>query len=354
MKQFFKKLSLATLSTLVAATAIAGNGDRAGQAGASQLLINPWARTSGWAGANQASVSGIESIFLNVAGTAFTKKTELVFSRTNWLRGADININAFGMTLKLGKKSSAGVLGIGVMSFDAGDIMITTVDQPEGGLGTYRPRLTNIHISYAKEFSNSIYGGIAVKVINEAIPDVSAMGFAFDAGVQYVAGKKDNIRFGISLRNVGPRMTFAGDGLSTRASLGTGQQLTVEQRSQSFEIPSLLNIGGSYIFDFGKEKQKHYLTLAANFTANSFTRNQVQAGMEYSWNKILMLRGGMNFEQGIFNAEQRQTALLGPTGGVTVEFPLSKEKGTTFGFDYSYRATWLFGGTHSFGARLSL
>ncbi|UPT67063.1 MAG: hypothetical protein M0D57_22080 [Sphingobacteriales bacterium JAD_PAG50586_3] len=76
------------------------------------------------------------------------------------------------------------------MSIDAGDIMITTVDLPEGGIGTYKPRFTNIHLSYAKAFSNSIYGGIAVKIINEAIPDVSAMGFAFDAGVQYVTGKK--------------------------------------------------------------------------------------------------------------------------------------------------------------------
>ena len=34
----------------------AGNEQRAGQAGASELLINPWARTSGWAGANVAGV----------------------------------------------------------------------------------------------------------------------------------------------------------------------------------------------------------------------------------------------------------------------------------------------------------
>jgi len=28
--------------------AAAGNKDRSGQAGASELLINPWARSSGW------------------------------------------------------------------------------------------------------------------------------------------------------------------------------------------------------------------------------------------------------------------------------------------------------------------
>ena len=63
----------------------AGNEQRAGQAGASELLINPWARSSGWAAANVACVRGLEGMFNNVAGLAFTPKTELIFSRTNWL-----------------------------------------------------------------------------------------------------------------------------------------------------------------------------------------------------------------------------------------------------------------------------
>ncbi len=48
----------------------AGNPQRAGEAGATELLIDPWAGTSGFAEANTACVQGIESQFLNVAGTA--------------------------------------------------------------------------------------------------------------------------------------------------------------------------------------------------------------------------------------------------------------------------------------------
>lgn len=352
MRQFVQKLSILVVSLATTTVMFAGNGDRAGQAGASQLLINPWARNSGWAGANTASMHGLEAMNFNVAGTAFTKKTELIFSRTQWLKGSGINLNAFGFTQRLGKKEGAGVLGLSIMSIDAGDIMITTVDLPEGGIGTYKPRFTNIHLSYAKAFSNSIYGGIAVKVINEAIPDVSAMGFAFDAGVQYVTGKKENIHFGIALRNIGPRMRYSGDGLSFRGTIpANGNTQTVSQRSQSFDIPSLLNIGGSYVASLAKD---HNLTIAANFTANSFTKNQVQVGLEYAFKTYLMVRGGFNYENGIFKYDTRTTAFLGPAAGVTVEIPLSKEKGTTFGVDYSYRATDLFGGTHSFGARFNL
>ena len=64
----------------------AGNEQRAGQAGASELLINPWTASSGWADAGMASIQGIEALFHNVAGTAFTKKTEIAFSKIYFLK----------------------------------------------------------------------------------------------------------------------------------------------------------------------------------------------------------------------------------------------------------------------------
>ncbi|UPT67062.1 MAG: hypothetical protein M0D57_22075 [Sphingobacteriales bacterium JAD_PAG50586_3] len=77
MRQLVQKLSMLVVGLATTTVMFAGNGDRAGQAGASQLLINPWARTSGWAGANTASVRGLEAMNFNVAGTAFTKKQSL-------------------------------------------------------------------------------------------------------------------------------------------------------------------------------------------------------------------------------------------------------------------------------------
>ena len=99
----FKAMTLRTLGTallavMVTTTSFAGNPDRAGSAGASYLLINPWARTSGLAGTNMASVYGIESTYSNVAGLAFNRNTELIFANTNYLVGADISINTVGFS----------------------------------------------------------------------------------------------------------------------------------------------------------------------------------------------------------------------------------------------------------------
>ena len=210
-------------------------------------------------------------------------------------------------------------------------------------------------LSYAKEFSNSIYGGATVKIINEAIPDLSAGGVAFDAGIQYITGIDQQIKFGITMQNVGPTMKFSGDGLSHRQEDGLGPQRTVEDRSAEFELPSLIRIGASYDFNFADRQR---LTLAGNFTSNSFSKDQYHFGMEYDYKNILFLRGGFVYEDGINPFEDdydtRSTAYTGPTAGFSIQIPLNKEKGSTFSLDYSYRDTDPFEGTHTFGARVSL
>ena len=336
----------------------AGNGDRAGQAGAPELLINPWARSSGWNGANSASVRGIEGMFLNVAGTAFTKKSEFVFSTTNLIKAADIKINTFGFTQKMGESS---VIGLGIMAMNFGAIPVTTVDLPEGGTGTFSPQYLNIGLSYAKAFSNSIYGGINVKAISESIANIGAQGIAFDAGIQYVTGigqdkdgkrNSDNLKFGIALKNVGPPIRYRGDGLSFSGTINsTGSSLSVEQRSERFELPSLVNIGGTYDY---KISDMHRLSFAANFTSNSFTNNQYQGGIEYGFRSYFMVRAGYLYEKDIANSQLRTIWFTGPSGGFTFEVPIGKLSDRTFGLDYSYRASSPFAGVHSIGARINL
>ncbi len=195
-------------------------------------------------------VSGAWNQFIRtLADLAFVKGTEVNFATTKWLTGSDININAFGLGQKLGE--NGGVLGLSMMSMDLGNFKQTTEDNPDQDIN-YRVSVINLGLSYSKAFSNSIFGGITVRVISESLPNASATGIAFDGGVQYVTsiGKgeldEDNLHIGVSLRNVGPEMRFSGDGLSYRGQVrgGTFDQ-ALEQRSESFELPALLNIGVS-------------------------------------------------------------------------------------------------------------
>lgn len=329
----------------------AGNEDRSGQAGADELLINPWARSTGWATANTGGVRGLEAQYLNVAGMAFTNKTEIGFAHSNYLAGTGININTVGLSQRLSE--NGGVLGIGIMSMSFGEIDRTTENLPEGGAGTYSPSYLNVNISYSKAFSNSIFGGINIKIISEQIANISAQGIAIDAGVQYVTGRTDNIKFGVALKNVGPEMSFSGDGMSLRTIItDANHTMTVEQRSDAFELPALIRIGATYDIDLA---EKHDLSIAGNFQSNSFRKDIISLGAQYSFSEYLDIRGGYNFEPGMLGTEgKRTTVYTGPTGGASVKVPLNKDQGSYFSIDYSYRPTDPFDGVHSIGGAIVL
>jgi hypothetical protein len=345
---------LAGLMVLPLAKVSAGNKDRSGQAGAAELLIDPWAKSSGWGSVGTANAYGLEAMYANIAGTAATTGTEIIFAYTDWLQGSDTKIMTFGFSQKLGQNK--GVLSLGIMSMNFGEINITTTNSPEGQLGTYDPNYLNINLAYAKSFSNSIYGGLNLKVISESITDASATGIALDAGVQYITGDKDQIKFGVALKNIGPTMKFSGDGLSFRGIIPThgndNDLFTVETRSAPYEMPTALRIGASYDFLIGDIQR---ITLAANFNSNSFTEDQFTLGLEYSLKPFFSIRAGYTYQDGIFNSTvgARGTVFTGLSAGASVFVPFNKEKGRGLGIDYSYRTTNPYAGIHCIGLKLN-
>lgn len=353
MKTLYRNLIIILIIALifpVSQSAFAGNRDRSGQAGATELLINPWARSSGWASANMSRVRGLEAIWGNVAGTAFTDNTQMIFSNTSWLKGTETNIMSFGISQKAGE---TGVLTLAVMSMSFGDIDVTTVEDPQpGSQGSYSPNLMNISIGYGKTFSNSIYAGALVKIISESIADASAVGFAIDAGIQYVTGVDEQISFGIALKNWGPKMKYSGDGLSFRTLIdGQTSSFTLEQRSNSFEIPAQLTIGAAYDFLFTDE---YRLTTAGTFISNSFSQDQFAFGLEFSLKDYVMLRGGYTYEDGMFDeitSSENININNGFSAGVSVQVPIKtkNDRNTYFGVDYSYRDSQSFDGSHTIG-----
>ncbi len=350
MKKLTKISSVLILAFLLVnpTSMLSGNKDRAGSAGAPQLLINPWARSGGLANSNMASIRGVESIFLNVAGLAFTKKTDLVFTNTNYLSGSGVRINSFALGQRV---SETSVLGISISSMSFGDIAIRTEDIPAGGIGDYSPTFSNLALSYAKEFSNSIYGGITLRVISESISNVKASGVAFDAGIKYVTGERDHVHFGISLKNVGPTMTYSGDGLSTAVTIiSNGTDINLNQKSADLELPSAVNIGFAYDFLLNEDMD---LTASGQFTSNSFSRDQIGLAADFGFRKLFSLRAGYLWEDKITDDIERTTAMTGLTAGLSVDVPFGKNE-SQIGFDYSYKSTTKFGGIHSIGFHLEL
>lgn len=354
MKRIFKIFAVVViLATLTAQSAMAGNDERRGTCGASELLINPWARSTGWGGVNVANARGLDATFINIAGLAFVKNMEVAYSNTILYGGkSGLNsgaiINSFGLGVRV---FESGVLGVYVFAANFGQLDVTTYDSPEAGdNGTFSPSYMNINVSYAHSFTNTIHGGATVKMITESTDNVSASGFAIDAGIQYVTGEDDELKFGISLKNWGPAFSYGGTGLSLTMTNDAGNNFTVETRAAEIELPTCLNIGLSYDFLFEKWDQR--LTLAAAFTSNAFLRDNYSIGVEYGLLKMFQLRAGYTVQPGNWT-NNWATANTGISAGASVDIPLSKKDGDTgITLDYSYRTASPLRGTHAIGATL--
>ena len=351
MKRILSILTVVVLTVMLSApSAYAGNDNRRGTAGATELLINPWARSSSWGGINTSCARGIDAFFSNIAGLSFVEKTEFAYTNTILYGGrsglvSGASVNAFGLAIRLGE---AGVLGAYVMAMGCGDLPVTTVDSPDpGSNGTFSPTMTNLNVAFSYSFTTSIHGGANIKVITESTDNVSASGVAIDAGIQYQTGENDELKFGISLKNIGPALSFGGTGMAFTTTNESGNQMTVQFRESEMELPTCLNIGLSYDFLFEKWNQR--LTAAANFTSNAFLRDDFGLGFEYSLLDRFQARAAFVYQRDLFT-EERTTAKTGIHAGASVNFPFGKDGDKNISLDYSYRTNTNLKGSHAIGA----
>jgi hypothetical protein len=360
MKKSIIKGSFTILAIAMASASFAGNKDRSGQAGATELLINPWAASCGVFGANTSNVIGVEAMKGNIAGLAYVEGTEIGLAYDVYLKGAKVNVYNLGFAQKLG---GAGVLGVNIQSMGFGDIEITDFNHPTGGVGTYKPQFFNVQVGFAKEFSHSIHAGLGLTVVSEQITNVRASGAAFEAGVQYVTGLQDNFHFGVTLRNVGSNMKYTGEGFSINSEAPENEGYTFNRQtpSEKFEMPTYLNIGAAYDFYLdGKhlakadDQPKHRLTAMAAFTSNSFNNDYIAAGLEYGFREMFMLRAGYRYEKDITDDLLSTTFYKGFSAGASVATRLAG-KGPRLMIDYSFRPTHRpDNGVHNFSLRFML
>lgn len=346
-----KKIIIGFISGLMAISAFAGNPDRQGESGANELLFNPWARSAGLHSINTASIKGVEAMRLNIAGLSRVLKGELVLANSRVFEGTGLSLTAGGYATKIGGN---GTLGISITSLSFGEIPVTVVDQPSGTGGTFRPNFSNIGVGYSYLYANKISVGILFRGISESLPDLNAFGFGIDAGVQYVSGEKDNFRLGISLNNIGSPMKFSGQGLAFQGGnldpsvAGEEYLLTFYQRAEGFQLPAQLNLGLSYDFYTG---DNDYLRVLGNFASNAYSRDEIGAGLEFSYHNLITLRGAYRHVLTEANTLFGRDVYTGPSFGASIMLPKTKGSEQGLGVDYAYRVTNPFRGTHNISVR---
>ncbi len=329
---------------IVGSVNFAGDRSKYGTSAAPELLIPVGSRGTSLSGSMISSITGLESMYWNPAGLSLmNSRTEILASHLRYI--ADIDVNYVAGAVDLG---NIGVIGASLKSIGFGDELVTTLESPDGTGETWSPIYLTTSISYARKMSDKILFGTTVKVIYEQILTVSATGFAFDFGLQYLAGKS-GLRFGVALKNFGPSMRFDGLGLDQYyAPAGTVGGATNEPRRvtlQDFALPTTLEIGLSYDLPIGK---KNNVQLSTTFQNNNFSSDEYRVGLEYNYNNYVFLRGAYAFtpdykeEDGLTKKDQN---IFGPTFGMGLQYPFGSVR---LGFDYAYRITERFDGNQWF------
>lgn len=341
--KLYHKIKLAAKSALIftlllGSITFAGDRSKYGTSAAPELLIPVGSRGTSLSGSMISSISGVDAMYWNPAGLSLmNNRTEVLASHMKYI--ADININYVAGAVDLG---GMGVIGASLKSLSFGDELVTTLESPMGTGEVWSPTYLTTSVTYARKMSDKILFGASVKVIYEQILTVSSTGFAFDFGLQYLAGKS-GLKFGVALKNFGPSMTFDGSGLDAYYEpYGTPSGSTPEPRRvtlQSFSLPTTLEIGLSYDVPVGK---KNNVQLSTTFQNNNFSSDEYRVGLEYNYNNYVFLRGAYAFtpdykaEDGLTKKDQN---LFGPSFGVGLAYPFGSVK---LGLDYSYRMTEKF------------
>ncbi len=314
----------------VSQVALGGGNDKAGTAGAQELLIPVGARGVSLGGSVLSTATGIDAIYWNPAGLADTKKSvDAMFSHMNYLGGINVEYGALGVNF-----SGFGAVAFSIKTLSFGDIPYTTEAAPDG-IGTFSPSFITMGFTYSRQLTDRILVGTTINVVSEQIMRTSATGIAFDVGVQYHdLGDVKGLDIGLALKHLGPDMRFDGSDLYRTADVGTslrGDQL-YKVEAAPFGIPSSLEMGLSYQNRLDEDNQ---LTLSGTFLNNNFAADEYKVGLEYGFKDFLTLRGAYSMAPQTVNKDDY---IYGPSFGVGLHF----FAGAEMNLDYAYRWTRYF------------
>jgi hypothetical protein len=316
--------------------------DRAGTAAMEELLVPVTPRTVALGNAltsGLAGVNALEAVQSNPAALVVGTGTSAIFSRTEYV--ADIGVNFFGV----GQRFGANSVGLTLTAWDYGDIFRQSEASPEiDSSATWSASTYTVGASIARQFTDRIAAGFTLKGLGRTIDDVNSTGIAFDAGMTYVVGES-GLRFGVSLRNFGTSMSFAGDGLQRpigQNGPGGNGQIGGEIDDLESELPSSLNFGVAYTRALAGDLS---LTALANFRSNAYDLDNYAAGVEFGYQNLFYLRGGVD----VATADVSAWDMWNVGAGLNVDL-----SGTRAQLDYAFRPSDVFGGVHVFSVGLGL
>jgi len=302
---------------------------------ASFLEIGVGSRAIGMGGAFVAVADDATALYWNSAGIARLKKNEMVFIHTKWI--ADINYNYLGTAFPIG---NVGVLGISITSLSTEEMLVRTVDMPEGTGERFGVGDLAIGAAFARNLTDRFSIGLNTKYIRQKIWHMSSAGFAMDIGTLFTT-QFNGMKIGMSVSNFGGKMQMLGKDTFVNYDLapsqeGSNDRVPANLKTDKFPLPIVFRVGLAMdILDVDPNK----MTIAVDAAHPNDNTEFMNLGIEYSFDDFIFLRGGY---KNLFLLDSEENLTLGAgliyniNGDVKIKF------------DYSYQEFGRLTNTQSF------
>jgi len=296
---------------------------------ANWLKIESGVKGISMGGSQVASGSGISGIFYNPASIAFTKSSEVYYSKSYYLAG--ISHNTLGYVTQI---SSSDYLGLYLFYLDSGEMEVTTVISPDGTGEMFNVLDLSVRFLYGKQLTDRLRIGAAIKYFREDIYTAQMQSLVIDLGSNFDTGMYGFI-LGMSVSNFGPEVQYEGDALDVTVDDDIAVAGKLSKITNKFPVPLTFRIGLSNDVIGGGEESVHRLTFSADAINPIDYTVYGGVGFEYSWRDIAFVRGG--------------TRLYHDTAGISLGGGL---KWNMFAVDYAYVNYGILEETHQFGISL--
>lgn len=292
------------LIILISFLSNAQNLTKTGTTSAQFLKIGVGPRAVGMGTAFTATADDISSIYWNPAGLANNYSSEAMFNHTNWF--ADIGFDFAAVSTHLDGLGTIGAF-VSILSID--EMMVRTIEKPEGTGEMFNSGALSLGISFARYLTDNFSIGMNAKYIREFIWNSSAQGFAIDIGTMYKINILNEFRVAASISNFGTKMQMDGRDILRIRQVGgaDGNLINTKIELDEFDLPLMFRVGVAA--DLIKTADSRLTTAVDAVHPNDHTEF-VNLGAEYSWKEIVFARAGYKslFE---LNTEEGLTAGLG-------------------------------------------
>jgi len=296
----FKMKNMIVIAILIICIAIPTTLTAVSEGALLFLLIAPGSRASGMGEAFVAQADDAYAAYWNPGAMAFNRKTQIAGMHTNWFQGSGINDLYYEYLSWNQYYPEIGNVGLFIQFMNLGSQ--PQIDEDQNFLGDFSSYDIAIALTYGYQIDERWGVGTNFKFIRSDLgpatgaSDTKGVGmtFAFDFGVKakdilsytnidnpYVG----ELSWGLTMQNFGPDVTYVDDSQKDPLSLNIRTGLSYKAWSDDL-TDVIINA------DVNKPlaNEDNLITrLVTDWNDNDYIYN---AGVEYTYMKLLSLRGG--------------------------------------------------------------